>query len=94
MGCGESSVKDRERIDENLYRKLSDFAALHEMLAMVRSHRPYFTKRTLDEIAITESKRHWRHLSYRYSMSCTHPSGKVTDSEPRMVEENGLIWLF
>ncbi|KAI5272330.1 hypothetical protein E4T47_04396 [Aureobasidium subglaciale] len=41
----EASPTERARLDETVYGKLSDFAALLEMLSAVRMHRPAFASR-------------------------------------------------
>jgi len=57
----------KARIDETLYRKLSDLAAFNELLPMVRSHRPRLTKRTLEGIKKTEPGRGWRYVGNKYT---------------------------
>ncbi|KAF2670698.1 hypothetical protein BT63DRAFT_354576, partial [Microthyrium microscopicum] len=44
------SAKDRARLDQILFQKLSDYAAIHEMLIAVRLHRPQNTNLELDAI--------------------------------------------
>ncbi|KAH0018305.1 hypothetical protein KCU78_g7214, partial [Aureobasidium melanogenum] len=45
----EANPEERARLDETIYEKLSDFAAQHEMLTAVRSHRPAFQSRGLED---------------------------------------------
>ncbi|THX37572.1 hypothetical protein D6D10_05775 [Aureobasidium pullulans] len=46
----EANPKERARLDETIYAKLSEFAALHEMLSAVRLHRPAFVRRSPQEV--------------------------------------------
>jgi hypothetical protein len=55
-----SSSKERARIDEVLYRKLSDLAAYHEMLLAIRLHRPQNAFRDMDEVVQSEDRIAWR----------------------------------
>lgn len=55
-----SSREEKARVDEILYQKLSDLAAVHEMLASVRLHRPQNTNRTLTEVFETEKREPWQ----------------------------------
>ncbi|KAH0367146.1 hypothetical protein KCU65_g4810, partial [Aureobasidium melanogenum] len=45
----EADSKERERLDETLYAKFSEFATLHEMLSAVRLHRPAYARRGSEE---------------------------------------------
>ncbi|XTI95610.1 hypothetical protein V2W45_1504379 [Cenococcum geophilum] len=42
-------ASDRARLDETLYEKLSDYAAIHELLVAARLHRPQNTNRDTDD---------------------------------------------
>lgn len=53
--------KERARIDESLYQKLSDVSALHEMLRYIHDHRPRCSPRSLDDIR-REVKEAWKYL--------------------------------
>ncbi|MCJ1400200.1 hypothetical protein MMC11_003404 [Xylographa trunciseda] len=55
-----SDPKEKARVDEVLYQKLSDLAACHEMLVSVRLHRPQNIARELDEVERTEKRVAWR----------------------------------
>ena len=55
------SQKERARIDESIYQKLSDLAALHEMLRYVRYHKPRCSTRSLDDIQ-REGKEVWKYM--------------------------------
>ncbi|KAG9858920.1 hypothetical protein KCU98_g361, partial [Aureobasidium melanogenum] len=46
----EADHKDRERLDETLYVKFSEFATHHEMLSAVRLHRPAYIRRGPEDI--------------------------------------------
>ncbi|CAD0106976.1 unnamed protein product [Aureobasidium uvarum] len=46
----DASKEERARLDETLYAKLSDFAAQHEMLSAVRSHRPAYFRRGPEDL--------------------------------------------
>jgi hypothetical protein len=54
-----ASAPERARMDEILYRKLSDLAAFNEMLVMVRAHRPRATPFSLEEITKSDTGRVW-----------------------------------
>lgn len=55
-----STPKERARIDEVLYRRISDLAAYHEMLVSVRLHRPQNAFRSLDDVKKSEGREAWR----------------------------------
>jgi hypothetical protein len=50
-----SPFKERVRVDEVLYQKLSDLVAYHEVLVSVRLHRPQNKARDLDEVGQSET---------------------------------------
>ncbi|OCL11600.1 hypothetical protein AOQ84DRAFT_268717, partial [Glonium stellatum] len=52
---------DRARLDETLYKKLSDYAAIHELLAAVRLHRPQNTNRDIDDVHKNDNRKAWRY---------------------------------
>jgi hypothetical protein len=60
---GKENVEERERIDEMLYKKISDLAAYNEILTMVRSHRPRATQLDIAEIRRTKKGTAWRFTS-------------------------------
>lgn len=55
-----SSAKERARLDEILFHKLSDYAAIHEMLVAIRPHQPQNANRALDVFAQDCDRRAWR----------------------------------
>lgn len=55
-----SGSKEKARVDEFLYQKLSDLAACHEMLVSVRSHRPQNVARDIDEVLQSENRVAWK----------------------------------
>jgi len=55
-----STPKERGRVDEVLYRRISDLAAYHEMLVSVRLHRPQNEVRSIDEVKKSEDREAWR----------------------------------
>ena len=57
-----SSSAERARLDQALYDKLSDLAALYELLTAVRLHRPLSTNRDIDDVKRTELRKGWRYL--------------------------------
>lgn len=57
-----SSSTERARLDQALYDKLSDLAALYELLTAVRLHRPLSTNRDIDDVKRTEQRKGWRYL--------------------------------
>ena len=65
-----SPAAERARLDQKLYDKLSDFAALHELLTAVRFHRPLSTLRYVSDVQQTEQRKYWR---------CTRPSNSQAD---------------
>lgn len=57
-----SSSAEKARLDQALYDKLSDLAALYELLTAVRLHRPLSTNRDVDDVKRTEQRKGWRYL--------------------------------
>lgn len=55
-----STPKERARVDEILYRKLSDLAAYHEILISVRLHRPQNEIRNIEEVKESEDRGAWK----------------------------------
>ena len=54
-------ASDRARLDETLYEKLSDYAAIHELLVAVRLHRPQNTNRDIDDVYQNDDRKAWRY---------------------------------
>jgi len=54
-------ASDRARLDETLYEKLSDYAAIHELLVAVRLHRPQNTNRYIDDVYQNDDRKAWRY---------------------------------
>ncbi|KAH7327065.1 hypothetical protein BKA65DRAFT_539741 [Rhexocercosporidium sp. MPI-PUGE-AT-0058] len=63
-------AKERARLDETLQRNLSDLASLHEMLIMLKSHRPRATPEDISKYKVTRSSRGWQ-----YIVAAEDPSG-------------------
>ncbi|PMD57413.1 uncharacterized protein K444DRAFT_615869 [Hyaloscypha bicolor E] len=55
-----SNPKEKARVDEILYQKLSDLEACHEMLVSVRLHRPQNIAREIDEVERSENRVAWK----------------------------------
>jgi len=55
-----SSPAERARLDQALYDRLSDYAAVHELLMAVRLHRPLNTNRDVSDVIKTEHRLAWR----------------------------------
>lgn len=55
-----SGSKEKARVDEFLYQKLSDLMACHEMLVSVRLHRPQNVARDIDEVEQSEKREVWK----------------------------------
>lgn len=55
-----SDAKERGRVDEILYKRLSDLAAAHQILFSVRLHRPQNAVREAWEIMKTENRLAWK----------------------------------
>ena len=55
-----SGAKEKARVDEVLYQKLSDLAAYHEMLVSVRLHRPQNKAREIEEVEQSENRVVWK----------------------------------
>jgi hypothetical protein len=55
-----SNPKEKARVDEVLYQKLSDLAACHEILVSVRLHRPQNKAREIDEVEKSEKRIAWK----------------------------------
>ena len=60
------SEKERSRLDQIIYQKLSDYATLHEMIVMVRLHRPRCTNLGLDIFKITEPRKPWKFMQKNF----------------------------
>ncbi|KAF8858232.1 hypothetical protein BDZ45DRAFT_786060 [Acephala macrosclerotiorum] len=58
-----ASQEERSRMDETLYRKISDLAAFNELLVMIRSHRPRAAQRNVEEIKKADKGLAWRFMS-------------------------------
>jgi hypothetical protein len=58
-----SDARERARVDEVLYKRLSDLAAAHQILFSVRLHRPQNTVRETWEILETEDRLAWKILN-------------------------------
>jgi len=57
-----NTSKERARVDEVIYRKLSDILTCHEMLVLVRLHRPQNEARILEETIESEDREGWKKL--------------------------------
>ena len=64
-----SSSKEKARVDEVLYQKLSDLAAYHEMLVSVRLHRPQNEARDIDEVMQSENRVAWKRMKTQEFLS-------------------------
>ncbi|KAI1402587.1 hypothetical protein F4819DRAFT_272081 [Hypoxylon fuscum] len=51
------SSKERARLDEILYKNLSDLSTCHEMLVAIRLSRPQNEARSIDEVIVSETDR-------------------------------------
>jgi hypothetical protein len=60
LACSDS--KERARLDEFIYQKLSDLAACHEILVSVRLHRPQNKARDIEEVKVSEKGIAWKGL--------------------------------
>lgn len=94
--------RERNRLDETLYARFSDFAAQHEMFSAVRLHRPAYSRREPDDIErmIKENSTPFtRSLHYRESDpdvgSCVMPSRflKSFDKLEPAVGRKDKAWL-
>lgn len=54
--------KERARLDEMIYRNLSDISTCHEMLVSVRLHRPQNRPRDIEEVEQSENREGWKQL--------------------------------
>jgi hypothetical protein len=57
-----ASSKEKARLDEVIYQKLSDISTCHEMLVSVRLHRPQNRARVLEEAIESENREGWKRL--------------------------------
>lgn len=55
-----TTFKERARIDQVIYQKLSDISTCHEMLLSVRLHRPQNQSRVIEEVMATENRAGWK----------------------------------
>jgi hypothetical protein len=66
------SAKERARLDPIIFEKLSEYAAIHELLVSVRLHRPQNTNRMLGDVFENDDRKAWRHQN-------KHPTLNATD---------------
>ncbi|XXH00907.1 hypothetical protein Hte_007258 [Hypoxylon texense] len=74
------SFKERARLDEVLYKKLSDLSTSHEMLVAVRLSRPQNKSRTIDEVIVSDADRDrgaWKAMRQRED----HPSPRISQND-------------
>ena len=57
-----TSSKEKVRLDEVIYQKLSDISTCHEMLVAVRLHRPQNKARVIEEAVESENREGWKGL--------------------------------
>ena len=57
-----TSSKEKARLDEVIYQKLSDISTCHEMLVSVRLHRPQNRARAIEEATESENREGWKRL--------------------------------
>jgi hypothetical protein len=60
---GKLRKEELARLDEILYGKYSELAAMHELLSILRLHHPLAGKLTLEEAKNTQTGKAWRYIS-------------------------------
>jgi hypothetical protein len=70
-----------DRLDEILYSKYSDLSALHQMLAILRLHRPKYPRCDLDEALKTETGKGWRYIRKGFQEQDHRRSLKIINGE-------------
>lgn len=86
------SAKERNRLDERLYYRLSDYAAFHEMLVIIRQHRPRWIKRDIGDMRCSETRKAWRYINkgfFEYTTQKRIPG--ITDEKTAL---SGAIGTF
>ncbi|TVY82655.1 hypothetical protein LSUE1_G004513 [Lachnellula suecica] len=81
-----ASKEERERIDETLLRKISDLAALNELLELTRSHRPRAFIRDMAGFRDAEQGLAWRFIGPRIRSAEIDDASKVM-ARVRTLEE-------
>lgn len=57
-----TTSKQKARLDQVIYQKLSDISTCHEMLLSVRLHRPQNRARALEEVIESENREGWKRM--------------------------------
>lgn len=70
------------RLDEHLYDLFSDLSAVHQMLAVVRFHRPRAPRRNFDEVKQHEAGRAWKYLRKHFLDELQRPLEQDSDGAP------------
>jgi len=64
--CQTTKKGEIARLDEILYTKYSDLSAMHQMLTMIRLHRPGFIKREFNLVKKTSKERCWTYINKHF----------------------------
>lgn len=81
-----TTAEDRARIDETLLRKISELAALNELLVLVRSHRPRVVAQDISSLSIADHGLAWRFMSKTKTVREVGLLGSAIDSQ-RTIQE-------
>ena len=57
-----ATSKEKARLDQVIYQKLSDISTCHEMLLSVRLHRPQNSSRSIEEVIESENREGWKRM--------------------------------
>ena len=68
-----TTFKERGRLDQVIYQILSDISTCHEMLLLVRLHRPLNSWRMLDEVIESEDREGWKRLKSEVGVGSRKP---------------------
>ncbi|KAE8446320.1 hypothetical protein EG329_012067 [Mollisiaceae sp. DMI_Dod_QoI] len=72
-----ATLTERSRLDETLFRKISDLAAFNEILVMIRSHRPRAVQGDVVETKDIDDGRGWRYMSKELEKEELEDDGEI-----------------
>ena len=79
-----TTSKEKARLDQVIYQKLSDISTCHEMLLSVRLHRPQNRVRVIEEVVESENREGWKKIK---SGSATVPKQALATAGSALVRD-------
>lgn len=92
--CQTTKKGEIARLDEILYMKYSDLSAIHQMLTILRLHRPGFMKREFKVVKKTSKGRCWTYINKHFLDQspmlkvATNPDGTYKFTNDRKMKED------